>query len=110
MTLRLMLARPVRHLTAMRVHLIPAASLILAIPVVAPGCAGRDPQEETEQASHLTTCLRAGDGGPAARESFCQLLRFYPKPGVADACWGSVLQRKFLWQAWCDTTFRWHPW
>jgi hypothetical protein len=104
MTLRLMPARPVRHLTVMRARLIP---LILALPVLGPGCTGR--ADLPSEASHLTTCLRAGEGGPSAREGFCHLLRFYPKPDVADTCWEKAPQRRLRWKTWCHLSFRWHP-
>jgi hypothetical protein len=89
----------------------PALVGSLVVAVVAAACTKwADPPGEAETASHLATCLRAAEGGPVAREDFCQRLRFHPDPGVADACRRTVPSRKIAWQGWCHLTFRWHPW
>jgi hypothetical protein len=109
MTLRLMPAGPARHLKGMRAG--PAVALSLAVAIAVPGCKKMaDPPTEAEEASHFTTCLRAGERGPAAREGFCDVLRFHPDPDVAGACRRNLGRTEIAWQGWCHLTFRWHPW
>ena len=63
-----------------------------------------------EGASHLTMCLAVAGAGQAAREHFCDLLQYYPKPSVQGECSTKVARHKLFWQAWCQLTFGWPPW
>jgi hypothetical protein len=109
MALGLMPAGPSRHLKGMRAG--PALALSLVVGIAVPGCTKwADPPGEAEEASHLATCLRAGERGPEARGQFCDLLRFHPDPKVADACRQNWGRTAILWEGWCHLTFRWHPW
>ncbi len=70
-----------------------------------------DPEPGRAQgASHLTMCLAVADAGQAAREHFCDLLQYYPKPGLQEECGTKVPRNKIFWQSWCQLTFGWHPW